>query len=599
MSKYYLLSIFLFCIVRNVLLAQSNLLPDSLNKAPDSLKMWALRHVGDSLAYAGQYISSREAFQQALDMALASGDRKAISLGYRGLGFWNEQTGDYGQAIKWYLKALGLFKELGDKRQYARTLLFISSSYDRLQDYKRALNYINQCLAIARQEQYTDLLIESYEGLAIYESKASRYQKALELRKKVLAYYRAAKDSISYYQALYNIGLLYKNMGQYTRSERAFKEVRTFGEQQKSDYLIGYANLSLPYALIPQNKLDEAEICCQQALQWVETTGIEKSTFLQEINGHLSRLWEKRGNYQKALHYYRLQTANHDSIINAERSRQVAELETRYQTREKEAEIQKLGEANAQQTRQIGAAVAGLLILAVLVAALYNLYVRVRHSRRKIQQQSDQLTLMMREIHHRVKNNLAIVSSLLYLQTTQLDDDDAIQTMRVGQQRVEAMSLIHQRLYQTDQTTTIHVRDYLTELIDNLLKAYGYRHTDFELQLAIDDLELDVDLAMPLGLILNELVTNSLKYAYNLGQHPLLYVGLTESSDEFRADLILEIRDNGPGVDRDDWNRPGQRHSFGRHLVTLLSQQLEGTFELIKQNGTLFRLTVPRRRLRM
>jgi len=478
-------------------------------------------------------------------------------------------------------------------------LLFISSSYDRLQDYKQALNYINQCMTIAQKEHYTDLLIESYEGLAIYESKANRYQKALELRNKVLAYYRAANDSISYHQALYNIGLLYKNMGQYARSERAFKEVRAFGEQQKSDYLVGYANLSLPYALIPQNKLDEAEACCQKALRWVETTGIEKNTFLQEINGHLSRLWEKRGNYQKALQYYRLQTANHDSIINAERSRQVAELETRYQTREKETEIQKLGEANARQTRQIGAAVAGLLILAVLLVALYQLYIRVRHSRQQIQQQSDQLTLMMKEIHHRVKNNLAIVSSLLYLQTTQLDDDDAIQTMRIGQQRVEAMSLIHQRLYQTDQATTIQIRDYLTELIDNVLKAFGYRHQDFDLQINISDLELDVELAMPLGLILNELVTNSLKYAYNHSRQPLLHVGLRQASEDAKSDLILEVQDNGPGIDMADWNRPGQRHSFGRHLVTLLSQQLEGTYELIKKDGTLFRLTVPRRGLRI
>jgi two-component sensor histidine kinase/tetratricopeptide (TPR) repeat protein len=596
MSKLYF-SLIIYFLTLSSSFAQATLLPDSLTNAPDSVKMWALREVGDSLIFAGLYVTSKQAFQQALAMAQAKGDRNAIAMGNRGMGFWHEQTGDYGQAIAWYQKALQSFQESGNTKQFARTLRFVSDCYDRLQNYKQALNYIKQSLALAEKYQYTDLVMQGYEGLAIYESKAKRYQQALILRKKVLAYYESTKDSISYYQALYNIGLLYKNMGQYGRSEQAFKDVLAYGKRQKNDFLIGYAYISLPYALIPQNKLDEAETCCRLALAWVEKVGGEKHTFLEEINGHLSHLWEKRGNYQQALLYYRLQMVSHDSIVSAEKNRQVAELETRYQTRQKEAEIQELAESNAEKNRQIWAAVGGLILLAVLLGTLYNLYERVRRNRQKIQHQSEQLTLMMREIHHRAKNNLAIVSSLLYLQTASLDDDDVIQTMRVGQQRVEAMALIHQRLYQTDQTTTIEMAEYLTDLTESLLKAYGYQVDDFDLQLTIDVEELDVDTAMPLGLIANELITNSLKYAYDFGQRPLLHIWLGTVSRLSDSDIILEVQDNGPGIDMADWQQTGKSNTFGKHLVTLLSQQLNGMFEVINHNGTLFRLIIPQSRL--
>ncbi|NDU94386.1 tetratricopeptide repeat-containing sensor histidine kinase [Spirosoma terrae] len=597
MKRVYVLLLISLSVLTLHATAQNRLLPDSLTHAPDSVKMWTLRNIGDSLAYASQYVSSKQAYQQALDIALVTGDQQSIGLGYRGLGFWYNLTGDYVQAINWYQKALRVFRENGNTRQFVKTLRFISNSYDRLQNYKQALNYTRQALAIAEKEKYTDLLMESYQGLAIYESKAKRYQQALGIYIKLLDYYKGAKDTLSVYQSQYNLALLYKNMGQYARSERVFKEVEAFGKQHSDTYFLGYVYLSIPYALIPQNKLDEAEQYCQLASDWIRRNGGETQTYWEEVNGHLTRLWEKRGNYQKALQFYRLQMANHDSLVNADKSRQVAELEARYQTREKEAEIIKLEEANAQQTRKIWVAVGGVILLTVLLATLYNLYERVRASRRKIQQQSDQLTLMMKEIHHRVKNNLAIVSSLLYLQTTTIDDDDVIQTMRIGQQRVEAMSLIHQRLYQTDQTTQVNMGDYLTDLVESLLKAYGYQLTNVDLQLQIDVATLDVDIAMPIGLIVNELVTNSLKYAYTFVLQPFLSVSLRQADGDTESDLLLEVKDNGPGIDQSDWERGASRSSFGKNLITLLSQQLDGEFELIKQEGTLFRLRIPYNRL--
>ncbi|MBD2705068.1 sensor histidine kinase [Spirosoma sp. BT702] len=327
----------------------------------------------------------------------------------------------------------------------------------------------------------------------------------------------------------------------------------------------------------------------------VSQLNANKYNLLVELNGQLSQLAEKRGDFKQALHFYRLQIANRDSVFIEAKNRQLAELETRYQTRQKEENIKQLATTNALQKQQIWIGGSSLILMTILLATLAWFYRRIQLSRTKIQQQADQLALMMKELHHRVKNNLAIVSSLLKLQSNRLKDEKAIQAVRVGQQRVEAMALIHQRLYQTDIVTTVNMREYLTDLAQSLMQAYDYQPAEFDLQLNIEQQDLDVDMAMPLGLIVNELVTNAFKYAYgNLDdKRPMLRIDLRPEAIASQSSIILEVQDNGPGINQSDWQKKGAKASFGKRLIASLSEQLEGEFELLKQNGTLFRLQIP------
>ncbi|MVM35382.1 tetratricopeptide repeat protein [Spirosoma sp. HMF4905] len=582
------------CLVSCIVTAQQEL-PPTESSAPDSVKLKLLWKMGDSLVDANQFIPAKKIFEQALAISQAGDDTRRIGISYRKLGSWSESTGDYGQAIDWFLKSQNTFKIAGDQRNFARSFRFIGFCYNRLNKVKEARQYIERGIAYAQQFGYDQLLPEFYSELINIDSHGKQYASASAYTEKVLAYYKQKKDWQTYYGTLFNAGLLYKNMGQYVRSEQAFRQAMTYAVNEKDEFFQGYINTSIPYALIPQNKLDEAEVACQRALNWVEKTGVDKYAVLEDVNSHLSRIYEIRGDFRQALTFYKRQMANHDSVFNATKNRQVAELETRYQMREKEENIQQLASTNARQTRQIWAGIGGLIVLTILLGTLYWLYERVRQSHQKIAQQSDQLTIMMKELHHRVKNNLAIVSSLLKLQSSRLDDEKAIQAVRVGQQRVEAMSLIHQRLYQTDEVTTVNMRDYLTDLSESLMRAYDYPADEFDLQLNIELQELDVDMAMPLGLIVNELVTNAFKYAYDKtnGKRPLLRIDLRSQSDKSQPGITLEVQDNGPGIDVSDWQQKGNKSSFGKRLIASLSEQLEGHFELLKQNGTLFRLHMP------
>ncbi len=185
-----------------------------------------------------------------------------------------------------------------------------------------------------------------------------------------------------------------------------------------------------------------------------------------------------------------------------------------------------------------------------------------------------------------------ILSSLLKIQSSRMEDAEAVAAVRQGQQRVEAMSLIHQRLYQTDKVTNINIKEYISDLTESLMSAYGFDPDGFDLQLNIDQEELDVDIAMPLGLILNELITNSFKYAFNDSKRPLLIVNLKTTQG-----LTLEVQDNGPGLDLNQWDNA--KKSFGKKLIKGLSKQLGGEIFIENRNGAFYRLTIPKEKLKM
>jgi two-component sensor histidine kinase len=176
----------------------------------------------------------------------------------------------------------------------------------------------------------------------------------------------------------------------------------------------------------------------------------------------------------------------------------------------------------------------------------------------------------LREIHHRVKNNLQVISSLLQLQSRGLDESDtqARYALRESQSRVQAMGLIHQKLYQTD-TTSVSMADYVTQLGDTLLDTYRLNDR-VEMYYDVEPIELDVDTAIPLGLIINELVTNSLKYAFPDGREGTIEISLYRHEGGFK----LRVADDGVGTAA---AAPLEGStSFGTRLIDLLTQKLRG-----------------------
>lgn len=196
--------------------------------------------------------------------------------------------------------------------------------------------------------------------------------------------------------------------------------------------------------------------------------------------------------------------------------------------------------------------------------------------------------VLLKEIHHRVKNNLQIISSLLYLQSENIKDSATLEMFKDSQNRVKSMALIHEQLYQTDNLAKINLADYIECLTNHLSHSYGAHH--ISLQLNIEPLFLSIDTAIPCGLIINELVTNAMKYAFPVQQSPpkrasKIWIEIQPSDNH---DLTLSVKDNGVGFPADiNVHRP---RSLGLTLVTTLVKQLKGSLQLQSENGTEFKI---------
>jgi two-component sensor histidine kinase len=194
--------------------------------------------------------------------------------------------------------------------------------------------------------------------------------------------------------------------------------------------------------------------------------------------------------------------------------------------------------------------------------------------------------VLLKEIHHRVKNNLQVISSLLYLQSKQIDNKKILGMFQESQHRVRSMALIHERLYQTEDLASVDFDEYLHQLASYLFRSYGATSNLIQLNISASHVSLGIDAAIPCGLIVNELVSNSLKHAFVQGQPGEI---LIEISVDREGQHRLVIKDNGVGLP-DRVNLDNTR-SLGLQLVSTLVNQLEGSIKVERENGTRFEIT--------
>ncbi len=191
---------------------------------------------------------------------------------------------------------------------------------------------------------------------------------------------------------------------------------------------------------------------------------------------------------------------------------------------------------------------------------------------------------LLKEIHHRVKNNLQMVISLLNAQFEFLDNPSALDAIKESRERMQAIALIHQKLYRDDNNVLIDMHSYIHEMVSNLSSSFTDRqHLHF--QIDVDNISLDVSQAVPVGLILNEGITNSLKYAFSNVASGSINISLKKAHGKT---ILLRIADNGKGLPL-DFNLD-KNSSLGIQLIRLFSEQLEGDLAISSDNGVVIEL---------
>lgn len=311
------------------------------------------------------------------------------------------------------------------------------------------------------------------------------------------------------------------------------------------------------------------------------------------------------GNFKGALAHFQDYKRINDSIHGVSRNKQIDELKIAYETKNKEQEIKflnnqsKLRESELQKSKLLNnVSIGSLILLLIIIGLLYNRY-RLKqrnHSKLEIKEREinqkninlrhllDEKEWLLKEVHHRVKNNLQTVISLLSSQAAYLNNDMALSAIKNSQHRIHSMSLIHQKLYKSDNIATIHMSNYIKDLVEYLKDSFSTGQR-IRFEITVEPLELDVAQAIPIGLILNEAITNSIKYAFPDNSIGLVRVLLEKTEADY---YLLTISDNGIGIDTTFRN--SKTDSFGMSLIKGLSEDLEGKFIMENNNGTILKL---------
>ena len=584
--------------------------------SPVQRLVWAEKYVL-FLGERSRFAEARTLLQASLKVAQQAHLTAWMARFYQQLGHVEETNGNLVRSVDFYLQALAIYQATYNYDQQQRLCVHISGVYYSLQNLVKSQEYSRQATTLQREHLQLSMLPLMYEDSSEALVDAGKLDSALAYRRKAMTVYWVTRQWQNFYSFLDNYGLLLTEAGQYREAEKTFRQCLAYSLQQGDQRRELYEYIHLPKPLLRLGRLDEAAHYAKLALSRIEHDPERQDEHRMQVYESLTHIAEARGQYKQALVYERLSNQYRNAMLSVEKNRQIAEVETRYQTAQKQARINQLSIDNQHQLTQISWQAVGLIALIALLGlalwqyrAIRQVNARLRTSsqlvsenNRQISQQSDRLGVLMQELHHRVKNNLAIVSSLMRMQSRRLDDPRAVQAVQDGQRRVEAISLIHQQFYQTENLADVPIKAYVTELTENLLLGYGFDPGTFDCQIEVADIHLDVDVAVPLGLILNEVLTNAFKYAYTNVATPKLNVRLQPVADGPAPGLLIEVQDNGPGLEGPGLERSdvsgstpavaGRKGSFGQRLIRELTGQLGGEMSLTTRHGTYFRLWIP------
>jgi two-component sensor histidine kinase len=508
--------------------------------------------------------------------------------------------GDFDKAVYYALKTVESMEASHDSAAAITFYSRLANIYRELDDPENSLTWYWK---VFRNRKYTgpvnSYMFRDAGFLARALIKLGRNKEALEFildierqNKPIGPYAKASlAGTLAFcYQALHKSDLAegyYLNMISFTN------------ELEKDNEVTADVNYEAGQYFLDNRQFAKASFHFQKALD--VSQGINSLSTIKDIQLKLYTADSAQGNYLSAINHLRKYQSLSDSILNVTKSRQIKELQVQYETSQKEAYIKLLNNENqieqiqveqANRTRNI--TLAGTALLLIIVGLLYNSFRVKQRSNKKLEVQQgaieeQNLSLrhlikekdwLVKEIHHRVKNNLQTVTSLLGTQSTYLKNEAAITAISESQHRVHAMSLIHQKLYQTENLSTVNIHDYIHELVGYLNDSYN-ANNHVRLDLEVERVHLDFAHCIPLGLILNEAITNSFKYAFPNDRQGIIYISFKNISENI---FLLAIKDNGIGLPI-GFNSAGS-DSMGMNLMRGLSSEIGAQFTVSNQNGT-------------
>lgn len=529
----------------------------------------------------GQPVEGMMASREALALAEENGSQLHEARAYEEIALCHRKLGNYSDAVEASFRALKIYDQFEMFENTAAMQLQIGTHLMMDNDFSGSALYINQALETFRQRRDTINIAltlinlgENYRLKGNLDSALICFNECLHLNDV------AIKDDQIQGYAVGNKGMVYAEQNQLADAVEALSMsvdiLREFGDA----YSFSVYQSELAKVYIKQGRRNVGEELLKSSLELAREEKLKEQ--IRDINKDLADFYEAEKAFETSLQHREQYEIYHDSLVNIDNVREIEKVKSQYYLDLKEADIQFLEQANRTKRNVLIMLSSGAVILLTLLFFLYRLqlsrkraYQKVSEQKAIIEKREQEKALLLKELNHRVKNNLQMVSSMFSLQAGQLRGSPAADALISARRRIDALMLIHQKLYRENVDARIALSDYVRELIDSLV--YSFDKT-VNLHFDLAPVSLQIDSAIPLGIIINELITNSLKYAPG-GKDAELSISVKQNEQT----VSVIIADNGPGLpDNMDIQ---QTSSLGLKLVSSLVRQLHGEIKQTNDNG--------------
>lgn len=584
-NMWRLILIFIFSFWFVNLKSQSNF--QKFKPIEDSIMYYLYTNADKALIYAEMY----DSMSRSIDSILY----KANGENFKGMAY--NVKGNSDNAIEHFLKAIRLYEKSENKLKVGVAYNNLGAAYNQRDNPEATIKYYEKALSIFKELKDSSWIMKSYYNISTQYNALKKYDEDLKYKLMAMEILKTKKDIFLEGVIKANIAHTYFTLKKYDEARKTIEEYLNSGHAKKMTSIKTNALLTYAFILEAQGEVKKAiEVNLESDKLAIQNEYQDKE---MKAKLNLSHLYEIAGNKSLAYDYLKGYQTLYEDYFNKEKEETIHDLLLKYDSEKKEGEIailkveNELKDATLKGNKILNI---GLLIVLFLLAfLLYNMWrlkkikttvnIQLEEKNRTITKALEEKNILIREIHHRVKNNLQVISSLLKLQGQHIEDETALKAIADGRSRVQSMALLHQSLYKEDNVTGVSMKKYFGQLIEGLFDSYNILDEKIQLEVDIDDIMLDIDTVIPMGLIANELISNALKHAFHNRDNGLLEVSLNQHGNE----LLLKVKDNGIGHNENDINNKG---SFGHRLINALAEKLNADVQIINLDGTLIEIRI-------
>ena len=525
----------------------------------------------------GQYSVAQDYYKKAIEQAEKIKDWEIVEYGYHGLGMLYDIINDYEQATQYYLHSIEIAEKRGNAAGIVTSHKKISELQLKAQDYNKALQSIEKtyqmALALGDSLQIAAVLY-TYGTI---ETAAKNYQAALEKLNQAKTVFERLNEKQCLAESFLAIGQVYYQSKNYVEADQYFRDCSHLSSflpnEAHTRFYLQYGEL-----YIAQNKIIKALSCLEKSLILADKYSFKDIS--KRCHEYLKDIYLLNKNYPKAL-YHVDAIVQYDELLykdSQSKNQYIAQFKFDIQQKNKEIETQKQTLKLSKRAYTIFA----LLSFALLMLLLYT-WRQVKSKQAAIKNTQ----ILLKELHHRVKNNMQTIASMMRIQAHQSQDPTFAAMLLENKNRFDTFAMLHQQLYKSENAVDrVDLQPFIQNIVEKLRFSYGLNEQQFKANIELCHQDLDVDSALSIGHILNELLTNSFKYAYpTLQNKSPLKITIQLSHNNFT------YTDNGKVLHPDfDFTA---KAGFGLFFIASTAQLMKAKYRFEVKQGLCFHLSFP------